>query len=117
MIAACAEIEGEILRFLTEKLLWETTRAHAALETVLARAIRVRLRGTVKERRDPNHDMFPECAARAHADVLVAGPGSSGSRLLQKDTHSYSGCLRQWRSLGSALLDTANIRAALARCD
>jgi uncharacterized protein len=72
-IASCLEIEAEIQRVLTEKVLWEPSRARAALEVVLARAIRVRLRGTVKECRDPNDDMFLECAARAHADLLVAG--------------------------------------------
>ena len=40
---------------------------------VLARAIRVQLRGTVKECRDPNDDMFLECAMRAKADLLIAG--------------------------------------------
>jgi uncharacterized protein len=71
--ATCAEIEAEILRVLTKKFLWEPDRAYAALETVLARAIRVRLRGTVKECRDPDDDMFLECAARANADLLIAG--------------------------------------------
>jgi hypothetical protein len=47
VIATCPEIQGEILRILTEKFLWEPNRAHDALEVVLARAIRVRLRGTV----------------------------------------------------------------------
>jgi predicted nucleic acid-binding protein len=39
----------------------------------LARAIRVGLRGTVKECRDPDDDMFLECAVRANADLLIAG--------------------------------------------
>lgn len=73
VIASCAEIEAEILRVLTEKFLWEPNRAHAVLEAVLARAIRVQLRGTVKECRDPNDDMFLECSARAGADLLIAG--------------------------------------------
>ncbi len=73
VIASCAEIEAEILRVLIQKFLWEPNRAHAALEAVLARALRVHLRGTVKECRDPNDDMFLECAARANADLLVAG--------------------------------------------
>jgi hypothetical protein len=34
------------------------TRVRAALDTVLLRALRVQLRGTVKERRAPNDDMF-----------------------------------------------------------
>ena len=73
VIATCGEIEAEILRILTEKFLWEANRARLALETVLARSIRVRLRGTVKECRDPNDDMFLECAMLANADLLVAG--------------------------------------------
>jgi uncharacterized protein len=40
VIASCREIEAEILRVPTH------TRARAALDTVLARAIRVQLRGT-----------------------------------------------------------------------
>jgi predicted nucleic acid-binding protein len=35
--------------------------------------MRIRIRGTVKECRDPNDDMFLECAARAKADLLIAG--------------------------------------------
>ena len=73
IIATCPEIEAEILRVLTRKFLWEPNRADAALEDVLTRAIRVRLRGTVKVCRDPDDDMFLECAARANADLLIAG--------------------------------------------
>jgi putative PIN family toxin of toxin-antitoxin system len=61
------------MRVLTQKFLWEPNRSHAALETVLARSIRVRLRGTVKVCRDPDDDMFLECALRANADLLIAG--------------------------------------------
>jgi len=89
VIASCTEIEAEILRVLTKKFLWEPNRAYAALEAVLGRAIRVRLLGTVKECRDPDDDMFLECAARANADLLIAGDkdllvlGSyKGSRIL-----------------------------------
>jgi uncharacterized protein len=39
----------------------------------LVRAIRVKLRGTVKECRDPDDDVFLECAARANAHLLIAG--------------------------------------------
>lgn len=73
VIASCREIETEILRVLTDKFSSESTRARAALDAVLARATRVRLRGTVKECRDPNDDMFLECAMRANADLLIAG--------------------------------------------
>jgi uncharacterized protein len=73
VIATCPEIEAEILRVLTQKFLWDPDRTRAALEAVLARSIRVQLRGTVKECRDPNDDMFLECAARANSDLLIAG--------------------------------------------
>ena len=73
IIATCPEIEAEILRILIQEFLWEPNRAQATLATVLTRAIRVRLRGTVKECRDPDDDMFLECAARANADLLIAG--------------------------------------------
>jgi predicted nucleic acid-binding protein len=68
VIASCHEIEAEILRVLTHRFAWESTRARGALNTVLARAIRVQLCATVKECRDPNDDMFLECAMRAKAD-------------------------------------------------
>jgi putative PIN family toxin of toxin-antitoxin system len=73
VIASCHEIEAEILRVLTEKFLWDEDRALAVLKTVLSRSIRVQLHGNVKECRDPNDDMFLECAARAKADLLIAG--------------------------------------------
>ena len=73
VIATCVEAEAEILRVLTQKFLWDANRAQAALEAVLARSIRVQLRGTVTQCRDPNDDMFLECAARASADLLIAG--------------------------------------------
>jgi uncharacterized protein len=73
VIASCSEIESEIFRVLTEKFSWESARAQGALEAVLGRAIRVQLRGTVRECRDPKDDMFLECALRAKADLLVAG--------------------------------------------
>jgi len=40
---------------------------------ILARSIRVRIRGAVKVCRDPGDDMFLECAALAKANLLVAG--------------------------------------------
>src|SRR5215469_15054596 len=67
------EIDAEIVRVLTEKFSWEQHRAMSALQAILARAIRVKIRGTVKECRDPGDDMFLECAALAKADLLVAG--------------------------------------------
>ena len=43
------------------------------LQVILARGIRVKIRGTVKGCRDPGDDMFLECAALAKADLLIAG--------------------------------------------
>ena len=73
VIATCDEIEAEIVRVLTEKFFWEVHRATGALKAVLVRSTRVKVRGTVKECRDPDDDMFLECAALAKADLLVAG--------------------------------------------
>lgn len=73
IIATRPEMEEEIFRVLTEKFRWESAPAQAALDTVLTRAIRVRLRGTVKVCRDPNDDMFLECSVRAGAELLIAG--------------------------------------------
>jgi putative PIN family toxin of toxin-antitoxin system len=64
---------AEIVRVLTEKFSWEQHRAKSALQTILARGIRVKIRGTVKVCRDPSDDMFLECTALAKADLLVAG--------------------------------------------
>ena len=73
VIATCDEMDAEIVRVLTEKFSWEQRRATAALQVILARGIRVKIRGTVKECRDPGDDMFLECAALAKADLLIAG--------------------------------------------
>jgi putative PIN family toxin of toxin-antitoxin system len=73
VIATCPEIEEEIYRVLTKKFRWESAQAHAALKTVLARAIRVELKGSVKACRDPKDDMFLECAVRSRAHLLIAG--------------------------------------------
>lgn len=72
-IATCSEIEAEILRVLIEKFSWAPAHAQAALKAILARALHIQLRGTVKLCRDPNDDMFLECAMRAKADLLIAG--------------------------------------------
>jgi uncharacterized protein len=73
VIATCEEIDAEIMRVLTEKFSWEQQRAVSALHAILARGIRVKIRGTIKLCRDPHDDMFLECAALAKADLLVAG--------------------------------------------
>jgi putative PIN family toxin of toxin-antitoxin system len=73
VIATCNEIDAEIVRVLTEKFSWEQHRAMSALQAILARGIRIRIRGAVKVCRDPGDDMFLECAVLAQADLLVAG--------------------------------------------
>jgi putative PIN family toxin of toxin-antitoxin system len=73
VIATCDEIDTEIVRVLTEKFSWEQHRATSALQTIMARGIRVKIRGSIKECRDPGDDMFLECAALAKADLLVTG--------------------------------------------
>jgi putative PIN family toxin of toxin-antitoxin system len=73
VIATCDEIDAEIVRVLTEKFSWEQPRATSAMQAILARSIRVKIRDSVKVCRDPGDDMFLECAALAKADRLVAG--------------------------------------------
>jgi len=73
ILASCDEIEEEIIRVLTEKFSWHRDRAHGAINLVLARSVRVKLRGTVKRCRDPHDDKFLEYAALAEADLLIAG--------------------------------------------
>jgi putative PIN family toxin of toxin-antitoxin system len=73
VIATCDEIDAEIVRVLTGKFPWKQHRATSALQAILARGIRIKIRGTVKECRDPSDDMFLECTALAKADLLVAG--------------------------------------------
>lgn len=73
VIATCDEIDEEIVRVLTGKFFWEHHRATFALQAILARGIRVKIRGAVKVCRDPGDDMFLECATVAKADLLVAG--------------------------------------------
>lgn len=72
-IAACEEIEAEVLRTLTTKFDWQRREALNAIELILHKGIRVSLTGTVKLCRDPHDDMFLECAEIAKADLLVSG--------------------------------------------
>jgi uncharacterized protein len=73
VIATCNEIDAEIMRILTKKFSWGPDQATSALQAILARGVRVKIRGTVKVCRDPHDDMFLECATLAKADLLVAG--------------------------------------------
>jgi len=45
VIATCDEIDAKIIRVLTEKFSWEQHRAVSALQAILARGIRVKIRG------------------------------------------------------------------------
>ena len=89
-IATCDEIDAEIVRILTEKFSWEQHRAASALETILARGIRVKIHGTIKECRDPGDDMFLECAALAKADLLIAGDKDLLTLGAYKETHRHA---------------------------
>lgn len=73
VIATCDEINAEIFRVLTEKFAWEPRRVADALAAVMARMVHVKIRGKVKVCRDPNDNMFLECAALADATRIVAG--------------------------------------------
>lgn len=73
VIAISDEMEAEVYRVLTEKFDWESRRTQIALSSVLARSIRVDLKGTVHICRDPKDNMFLECSARAKANLLIAG--------------------------------------------
>ena len=66
VIATCDEIDAEIVRVLTEKFSWDQRQATSALQTILARGIRVKTRGTVKVCRDPHDDMFLERRPMRH---------------------------------------------------
>lgn len=73
IIATADELEAETFRVLTQKFDWEPRMALAAIQSILVRSIRCKLKHRVKVCRDPNDDMFLECAATAKADFLVAG--------------------------------------------
>lgn len=73
VIATADELEDEALRILIGKFKWEPDAAGAAVQVVLMRSVRCKLKHTVKVCRDPKDDMFLECAALTKADLLVAG--------------------------------------------
>jgi putative PIN family toxin of toxin-antitoxin system len=98
VIATCDEIDGKIVRVLTEKFSWEQHRETTALQTILARGIWVKIRGTVEVCRDPNDDVFLECAALAKADLLVAGDKDflilgayKGTRIITPSEYLHAG--------------------------
>ena len=73
VIATCDEMNAEIFRVLTGKFAWDPHRVAAALAAVMARMVHVKIRSKVRICRDPNDDMFLECAALAKAALIVAG--------------------------------------------
>ena len=73
ILATSRELREEIHRILVQKGSWSAHRATQELDTYLARAITVQLTHTTHICRDPKDNMFLECAALAHADVIVAG--------------------------------------------
>ena len=66
-------MEAEIAGTLMQKFKWPERKAHEALRFMLRRSIRCKLTHTLHLCRDPKDNMFLECAALAHADVLVSG--------------------------------------------
>ena len=73
ILAVSPELRAEIYRILVQKGAWSTHRAKQELDIYLARAIIVQLTHTTHICRDPKDNMFLECAAIAHADLIVAG--------------------------------------------
>jgi predicted nucleic acid-binding protein len=68
-MSRCAQLDMPAMALLDRNGLYGAPRFH----TVMARAVHVKIRGTVKECRDPKDDMFLECAALAKAALIVAG--------------------------------------------
>ncbi|MGD0628741.1 MAG: putative toxin-antitoxin system toxin component, PIN family [Terracidiphilus sp.] len=73
IIATCNEIEREIHRILTEKFGWEPNEVHYRLDFFLAKSVQVTISGNVHICRDPNDDMFVECAMVSGARCIVSG--------------------------------------------
>jgi len=73
VIAICPEIESELRKTLTAKFNWSPDRVLAALSSVLGRAMRVRITGSLQLCRDRHDDMFLECAEVAGANLLITG--------------------------------------------
>jgi uncharacterized protein len=72
-LATSRELRAEIHRILTERNRWTEQRATLRLDNLLTGAVTVQLTHTTHICRDPKDNMFLECAALAHADVIVAG--------------------------------------------
>jgi putative PIN family toxin of toxin-antitoxin system len=73
-IAICESIRDEVRSALQGKFRWPSNRIEEAMDEFRPRILDVgtpgRLHGVC---RDPNDDMVLECAALAHADVIVSG--------------------------------------------
>jgi putative PIN family toxin of toxin-antitoxin system len=73
-IAICPEIESEVLRILTEKMLLSPQRTALQMRNYLESGLRLSIPGKLKGVcRDPKDDMVVECAAVAGASVIVSG--------------------------------------------
>jgi uncharacterized protein len=72
-IAICDEIRGEIIRILTTKFAWEVIPANATLDEWLETSLSVTITGELQVCRDPNDNMFLECALSANAALIVTG--------------------------------------------
>ena len=59
-IATCEEIDAEIVRVLKGKFVWEQHRATSALQTILARGIRVKILGTIRVPGGENSTSIPQ---------------------------------------------------------
>jgi len=64
-IATCEEIENEISIVLQARFKWAPDQIARSLAETLARAIHVRIHGTVKVCRDPDDNKILECAELA----------------------------------------------------
>lgn len=73
-IAFCSEIEFEVHKALLGKFRWMPAKAAEAWAGFTRRAIRIEIKGDLSGIcRDPKDDMVLECAATAHAELIVTG--------------------------------------------
>jgi putative PIN family toxin of toxin-antitoxin system len=72
-ILICHEIREEILEVLTRKFRWEKAIASSTIEEWLQFAKTIEISGEKMGCRDPDDDIFLECAIKGPAEVLVTG--------------------------------------------
>lgn len=73
IVAISSPIQDEIVRVLTQKFRWDTTRAQNTLAEFLPLLLSVEVYGNLHVCRDPDDDIILECAINAHAEVIVTG--------------------------------------------